>query len=44
MLKRKRRYSKRPVIRITGEMLDITGVFTDILILVSIWITYLLSK
>lgn len=39
--KKRKRYSKRPVIKITAEQLDIVGVFTDVLILVSIWVTAL---
>lgn len=41
---KRKRYTKRPVIKITGEMLDISGLITDILILISIWGTYLLAK
>lgn len=41
---KRKRYTKRPVVKITGEMLDVSGLITDVLILVSIWLTYLLAK
>ena len=37
-------YNKRPVIKITAEMIDLFGVFTDVMILFSIWLTYYFSK
>lgn len=43
-LKKKRHYSKRPVIKITAEQLDVIGIVTDVLILVSIWFTHYLGK
>ena len=44
MSSKKRKYRQRPVIKITGDNLNVLGLLVDAAILISIWFTFALSK